>query len=156
VAPAQAERSLEYFRWGGSSEVGATPQLFSTIDRDRPGVAPSHNDRILQLMGLDAVVIAVGAFSQDVIGAMEYHPDYYASVEEGQIVLVHVFLACTSDVSHALAKAFGVGAMELGKHHLNPHAARVDDLIELFGEEDVEQFILLRDRGFNFYYAPNA
>ena len=71
-------------------------------------------------MGLDAEVIAIGAFSQEVLGAMEYGPDFYASVEEGEIVLVHIFLACTSDASHALAKAFGVGAMDLGKHHLNP------------------------------------
>ncbi|NHZ63725.1 hypothetical protein [Massilia genomosp. 1] len=107
-------------------------------------------------MGLDAEVIAIGAFSQDVIGALEYHPDYYASVGEGEIVFVHVFLAFTSDASHALAKAFGVGAMDLGKHHLNPHAARINDLIELFGVDDVEQFIVLRDNGFNFYFAPNA
>lgn len=39
-------------------------------------------------MGLDAEVIAIGAFSRDIVGAMEYHPDYYASVENGQFVLV--------------------------------------------------------------------
>jgi hypothetical protein len=30
-------------------------------------------------MGFDAEVIAIGGFSQDVLGAMEYHPDYYAT-----------------------------------------------------------------------------
>lgn len=107
-------------------------------------------------MGFDAEVIAIGAFSQEVLGAMEYHPDYYANVGEGEIVLVHVFLAFTSVASHALAKAFGVGAMELGKHNLNPHSACIGDLIEQFGEGDVEKFLLLREKRFDFYYAPNA
>lgn len=107
-------------------------------------------------MGLDAEVIAIGPYSHRVTSALEYGPEFYASVQEGETVIVHVFLACTSAASHELANAFGVDAMELGKHHLDAKAADIDKLIELFGEVDVAQFKTLRDNGFNFYYAPNA
>ena len=107
-------------------------------------------------MGLDAEVIAIGQFSQTVLPAMEYAPSFYTEVQPGQIVLVHVFIACNSMDSHELAKAFSIGAMDLGRHHLNPSQADIEKLTGLFGEADVEQFKLLRDNGFNFYYAPNA
>jgi hypothetical protein len=107
-------------------------------------------------MGLDAEVIAIGQFSRSIISAMEYAPDLYASVPEGAKVIVHVFLACTSSASRELANAFGVDAMELGKHHLDPSAADIGKLTELFGERDVTQFKILRESSFDFYYAPNA
>lgn len=107
-------------------------------------------------MGLDAEVIAIGPFSQAVLTAMEYGPDFYSTVQEGETVLVHIFLACTSSASHELAQAFGVGTMELGNHHLNPFSADIKALESLFGKDDVAQFKLLREHGFNFFYAPNA
>ena len=107
-------------------------------------------------MGLDAQVIAIGPFSQDTVAAMEYTPDAYSGVSEGQTVVTNVFVAPTSVVSHALAEAFGVGAMELGRHHLNPQAADLQKLEALFGKSDVQRFSLLRKHGFNFYYLPNG
>lgn len=52
--------------------------------------------------------------------------------------------------------AFGVGAMELGRHKLDPAMANVIKLIELFGEENVQQFQRLAQHGFEFFYLPNA
>ena len=107
-------------------------------------------------MGLQAEVIAIGQFSQTVIAALEYGPSFYTGVAPGQTVLVHVFLAATSSDSHKLAEAFSIGAMDLGNHHLNPRQVDIEKLTVLFGELEVEKFKLLRDNGFNFYYAPNA
>jgi hypothetical protein len=107
-------------------------------------------------MGLDAQVIAIGPFSKSVVAAMEYRPEYYSDVSDGQTVVSNVFVAATSAESHALAAAFGVGAMELGKHHLNVLAADLQKLEALFGESAFRKFLLLRDYGFNFYYLPNA
>lgn len=107
-------------------------------------------------MGLDAEVIAIGPFSQCVLNALEYGPNFYSNVEEGVLVIVHVFLACNSENSHLLASAFGVGAMDLGKHHLSAQRANLSALREAFGESNVRQFLTLRDNGFDFYYAPNA
>lgn len=107
-------------------------------------------------MGLDAQVIAIGPFSDDVLPCLEYGALCYAEVEQGTTVVTNLFIACTSEASHALAKAFGVGAMELGKHHLSPIGTDMALLREHFGERDVACFERLAERGFQFYYLPNA
>jgi hypothetical protein len=107
-------------------------------------------------MGLDAQVIAVGQFSEDVARALEYGPAYYAGVSPGTTVVTNVFVAGDSATSHALAAAFGVGAMDLGRHALQPKAADSASLTSVFGEDNVAQFQLLAEHGFAFYYLPNA
>lgn len=107
-------------------------------------------------MGLDAQVIAIGPFSRSVTSALEYPTEYYDDVREGSKVISCVFEALTSEQSHKLAEAFGVGAMELGNHHLSPAKANLEQLVELFDEENVKRFELLCRHGFDFYYLPNA
>jgi hypothetical protein len=107
-------------------------------------------------MGLDAQVIAIGPFSPSVLPALEYGPEFYAGVQPGNTVVSNVFLACTSEASHQLAAAFGVGAMELGKHELRPERANHELLAQEFGEQNLEQFLLLAQAGFRFFYLPNA
>lgn len=107
-------------------------------------------------MGLDAQVIAIGPYSSDVASSLEYGEKFYAGVEPGTTVATNVFLAGTSEASHKLAAAFGVGAMELGRHKLNPQAAQIAELTEVFGEANVAQFQCLARSGFNFFYLPNA
>lgn len=107
-------------------------------------------------MGLDAQVIAVGPFSQSVLPALEYGPEFYAALIPGTTIVSNVFLAGTSEASHQLAAAFGVGAMELGKHELHPERANHELLAEVFGEQNLAQFVLLAQAGFRFYYLPNA
>lgn len=87
---------------------------------------------------------------------MEYGGDLYAEVEPGTTVVTNVFLAGTSEVSHQLASAFGVGAMELGKHKLDPAKADIPKLVEAFGNKNVARFQILVRGGFNFFYLPNA
>ncbi|OWQ45660.1 hypothetical protein CDL60_17445 [Roseateles noduli] len=107
-------------------------------------------------MGLDAQLIAIGPFSQDIASALEYGPTAYADVTPGATVVTNVLVACTSSASHLLAKAFGVGAMELGKHHLRPETADLALLRQEFGDNDVDKFQRLAAHGFQFYYLPNA
>ena len=107
-------------------------------------------------MGLNAQLIAIGPFSSGVVLALEYGPDAYSMVPPGSIVVSNVFIAETSDASHRLAAAFGVGAMELGRHKLDASHANTDALIDLFGEEEVAQFQCLVRHGFTFYFLPNA
>ncbi len=71
-------------------------------------------------MGLDAQVIAIGPFSQEIAKYLEYDSDAYDHVLEGQTVISNVFIAPTSESSYLLAECFGVGAWELNKHELNP------------------------------------
>jgi len=104
-------------------------------------------------MGLDAQVIAIGPFSRSVLAALEYSANYYANVTEGQTVISNVFVAGTSAASYELADAFGVGAMELGRHVLDPCSANIEKLAE-FGS--IDDFLLLRAHGFAFYFLPNG
>lgn len=106
-------------------------------------------------MGLDAQVIAIGPFSDDIVSCLEYG-NLYAGIEPGTTVVTNVSIASSSDASHALAKAFEVGAMELGRHHLRPENVNVELLRAEFGDQDVASFQRLAERGFQFYYLPNG
>jgi hypothetical protein len=107
-------------------------------------------------MGLDAQVIAIGPYSQAIVASLEYGAQRYADVEQGAIIVTTIFLAPTSVESHALAEAFGVGAFEMGKHHLNAHRADLAQLRALCSEGEVADFLNLRQHGFEFYYLPNG
>lgn len=107
-------------------------------------------------MGLDAQLIAIGPFSAEVASALEYGPDFYSAVKPGTTVVSNVFIAGTSDASHKLAAAFGVGAMELGRHKLDGNQANIGALIDVFGELNVAQFQCLVRHGFSFFFLPNA
>ncbi len=65
-------------------------------------------------MGFDAQVIAIGPFSVEIASSLEYGEGFYVDVAKGTTVMSNVFIAETGAASHALASAFGVGAMELG------------------------------------------
>jgi hypothetical protein len=107
-------------------------------------------------MGLDAQLIAIGPFSKAVLSGLDYPGQFYAGVEDGATVVANVFTAITSEISHDLARCFGVGAMDLGRHHVDAGRADLHKLKGLFGDEDVARFLILRDGGFQFYYLPNA
>ena len=107
-------------------------------------------------MSLDAQVIAIGPFSLGVLPALECPSQFYAGIAPGTIVVSNVFVAPTSEQSHQLAAAFGVGVMELGRHVLCPKDANLKLLEEVFGKQDVDGFLLLAESGFQFYYLPNA
>ena len=107
-------------------------------------------------MGLDAQVIAIGPFSQEIAKYLEYDSDAYDHVLEGATVISNVFIAPTSDYSHFLAECFGIGALELGKHELNPDHADIESLLASDFAENVPEFLKLRETGFKFYYLPNG
>jgi len=105
---------------------------------------------------MDAQVIAIGPFSTEVASALEYGENFYAGVVSGATVVTNVFIAATPDASHQLAAAFGVAAMDLGRHKLDPGNADIPKLIDGFGENNVLQFQCLARNGFSFFYLPNA
>lgn len=103
-----------------------------------------------------AQIIAIGPFSQKVLDGLEYPASDYAKVPEGSTVVTNVFVALNPEESFDLAVAFGVGAMDLGRHELDPRAANLQVLDEVFRDETVRGFLLLRESGFRFYFLPNA
>jgi hypothetical protein len=107
-------------------------------------------------MGLDAQVIGVGPYSGEVASSLEYGASFYAGVAPRTVVVTNVSIAATSEASHKLASAFGVGGMDLGKHKLDPYRANFVELTDIFGEGTVAQFRCLARNGFDFFYLPNA
>jgi hypothetical protein len=107
-------------------------------------------------MGLDAQVIAIGPFSPEIADSLEYGGQRYADVPNGATVVTTIFLAATSGESHDLAAAFGVGALDMGKHHLDAYKADLAKLRDLDSERAVADFLNLREHGFQFYYLPNG
>ena len=107
-------------------------------------------------MGLDAAVIAIGPFGSEVVDHLEYGADSYACAREGARIVTTVFTAETTDASERLARAFGVGAWDLGRHHLDPAGADVDGLTEISSEREVADFLALRAAGFEFFYQPHG
>jgi hypothetical protein len=107
-------------------------------------------------MGCDAEIIAIGPFSKRLVPALGYQEEQYRGVAEGATVITCVFGAFGSTESEKLAQCFGVGRWDLGRHVLD--AARVDlaTLRRDFDEHGTEDFLALREAGFQFYYMPNG
>lgn len=113
-------------------------------------------------MSMSARVIAIGPFSKCIANNLDYGASSYDDVEEGAVVVSTVFYCETSSTSRELAAAFGVRAFDLGKHHLDPSWVDMYHLEHVAGEyssgvrEGIENFLALRDAGFQFYYMPHG
>jgi hypothetical protein len=107
-------------------------------------------------MGMDAVVIAIGTFSRDLVKHMDYAEEFYAKTRDGANVVRTVFSAITTKASCELAEAFGVEPWDFNQHHLDPMSANLEKLRIVSDDEQVESFLALRDAGFQFYYMPNG
>jgi hypothetical protein len=107
-------------------------------------------------MGCDAEVIAIGPFSKKIVSALGYAGEQYQGVAEGATVITTVFEAFGSTESEKLSRCFAVGRWELGRHVLDSSKADLGTLRRDFDERSTEQFLALREAGFQFYFMPNG
>jgi hypothetical protein len=107
-------------------------------------------------MGCDAEIIAIGPFSTKLIPALGYPEEQYRGVAEGATVITCVFAAFGSTESEKLARCFGVGRWDLGRHVLDASHADLNTLQREFDEQSTQHFLELREAGFRFYYMPNG
>jgi hypothetical protein len=107
-------------------------------------------------MGCDAEVIAIGPFSKEIVPALGYPAEQYRGVPEGATVITTVFEAFGSTQSEKLSQCFGVGRWDLGRHVLDASKANLSTLRREFDEQGAEQFLALREAGFQFYFMPNG
>jgi len=105
-------------------------------------------------MPVEAHVIAIGPYSKRVADALWYQPDRYSAVPEGATILTLVFESVSSTTTHYLTQAFGIGLWDFANHELNPRTANIELLQEVFGWDWSENFMVLRDAGFRFYFLP--
>ena len=107
-------------------------------------------------MGCDAEIIAVGPFSKGIVSALGYPEEQYRGVSEGATVITSVFEAFGSTQSEKLSQCFGVGRWDLGRHVLDASRAALDTPRRDFDERSTDDFMVLREAGFQFYYMPNG
>ena len=107
-------------------------------------------------MGCDATIIAIGPFSRRIASALAYPEEQYREVAEGATVITCVFTAFGSTQSEKLSQCFGVGRWDLGRHALDASRADLKALRLEFDDRDTEQFLTLREAGFQFYFMPNG
>ncbi|MCD0169308.1 hypothetical protein [Deinococcus sp. 23YEL01] len=107
-------------------------------------------------MGLDAEVLAIGAFRRDLVEFLEYPADFYKNTRDGATVIVTVFQAVTSDLSYELASYFGIDPWDFNSHVLDPEKVDVDRLRGSEFSDRVEAFLALKASRFTFYYLPNG
>ena len=106
---------------------------------------------------MTAEIIAIGPFSKGIVKHLEYSNELYSNVKEGTKIAQNVFsIDSGSTESHKLAKAFKIDPWNFNEHHLNPHEADLNLLEELFSPEEVEDFVVLRNAGFDFFFLPNG
>ena len=117
-------------------------------------------------MGMSAEIIAIGPFSADIADALEYPADLYARTRPGVIVFAYLFsMMPGSSASQALAAQFGIDdAWDFNQHNIDP--ARVDlDALRGFLSTlhepqdylaDIDRFVRLRDKKFDFFFRPNG
>jgi len=115
---------------------------------------------------MSAEILAIGPFSADIADALEYTAEHYARTRPGVTVFVSLFSVMPgSSTSHAFAEQLGIDdAWDFNQHKIEP--ARVDlDGLRAFlatlheSEEylpDIERFVRLRDKKFDFYFRPNG
>ncbi len=107
-------------------------------------------------MGCDAEIIAIGPFSKKIVSALGYPAEQYDGVAEGATVITTVFETYGSNSSEVLARCFDVGRWDLGRHHLDASRADMKTLRRDFDEHLTDNFVALRDAGFQFYFMPNG
>jgi len=121
-------------------------------------------------MGLDANILCIGKFSEDIKNALDYShkddtedEDAYADTAEGTIVISHLCNCNTTDQSMRLSDALGIeDPWDFNQHAFTEERVDWDELIELSdncAEWDIDDVNYLRDllnKGFLCIYQPNG
>lgn len=117
-------------------------------------------------MGMNADLLAIGPFDEDIVKYLDYGPWCYKGIEAGQKVVTTLITCRTSESSESLARALGFGSMDLGQHVMaGLSEAQRKNLVRFMLVDDgvtaadchVEAVdALSRRAGWTFIYRPNA
>ena len=109
-------------------------------------------------MGLSAEILAVGPFSRDVQGFLEFPAPYYAGTQDGAVVLCFMYgVTFTSAVQELYA------CLRHGSGRFDPFAVDLPRLKEISrrfvlrnAENDLPAFLALREHGFVFHVSSEV
>ncbi len=114
-------------------------------------------------MGMYAEVIAIGPFSKEIIPHLEYPESYYKDTKDGAIVNVTLFgVSEGSTLGHELARCLGVSnGWDFNQHKIDNSkidAKSLRHFVSIYTDydDDAEDLLALKDKGFQFHFAPNG
>ena len=109
-------------------------------------------------MGMDAELYAIGKFSKKIVSYLQYPSRFYDDIPEGAEIITYVCGCSNSDGSRSLAQALGIEPWAFEQHCNIPNNLVDLQLMResIENEDNVDNFIALRDAGFKFYYLPNG
>jgi len=117
-------------------------------------------------MGMSAEILAIGPFSAEIADALEYPAEQYARTRAGVAVFAYLFSVMPgSSTSHAFAEHLGIdNAWDFNQHRIDPAGVDLDRLRAFLGTlqdsadylKDIERFVRLRDKKFDFFFRPNG
>lgn len=105
-------------------------------------------------LGLEAEVLATGAFRRELAAYMDYGEKQHDDTREGTRMLVSfVNVGLGAFQAEVLARCMGAEAWDFNTHALVPERVRIEDLATLLMDDElVTRFHALRDAGFQFYF----
>lgn len=107
-------------------------------------------------MGMNAEIIAIGIFKEDIIPYLEYPENCYSSVREGIKITSFICEASTTSRSYLLAECLGIDPWDFNQHEINPLNMNIERMKTEFGDDVVDRINALHHAGFSFFYRPNG
>ena len=119
-------------------------------------------------MGKEATLKAVGPYSPDITGLLDYPADRYLGMDEGTKIILTAVVCTSNRGSEDLAHALGFGSWEFPRHCFNAEqllkqintvnfSANWSEVAEGWGNSiSADELKELANRGFEFIYEPNG
>ncbi len=110
-------------------------------------------------MGMNAELLAIGEFQENIADSLDYDKSYYKNLLYGDKVITTVFKCNTSEQSRALAEILGFDAWDFREHFVKSYLIMkigAQELHEWFDKEEIEKFVRLIVHGFTFIYRPQG
>ncbi len=110
-----------------------------------------------------AEVIAIGPFTKDIINHLEYSESDYKETQEGAIINLTLFgIGEGTTVGLEFAKCLGISnGWDFNQHKIDNSKIDENALRKFVSrytdyDEDVEHLLALKEKGFEFHFAPNG
>lgn len=110
-------------------------------------------------MGMAAEVIAIGPYSQSLLGVLPGDPETYSRLSDGATIVVSLFGrwgSRGSTASRQLASILGVEPWNFSTHCFPGDGVDLEDLADLVGKDDALCFRALLQLRFQFFFCPNG
>jgi hypothetical protein len=110
-------------------------------------------------MGMNAELLAIGEFQENIADSLDYDKSYYKNLLYGDKVITTVFKCNTSEQSIELAEILGFDAWDFREHFVKSYLIKkikFEDLFMYFDEGEIAKFERLIQHGFTFIYRPQG